>query len=101
MSIDLGRTKLLLDVVHAAATAGPGYNNLVAVAVIELKAMDDEAAKEIAKAKAEADKKAAAEAEAKAKVEAEAEKAKAEAEKVKPEESSPTLIPAGDVGRKI
>ncbi len=97
MSIDLGRTKLLLDVVHAAAAAGPGYNNLMGIAVAELKAMDDEAAKEIAKAKAEADKKAAAEAAAKAKVEAE----KAKADEAKAEESSPTLVPAGDVGRKI
>ncbi len=95
MSIDLGRTKLLLDVVHAAAAAGPGYNNLMGIAVAELKVMDDEAAKEIAKAKAEADKKAAAEAEAKAKVEAE------KVEKAKDEESPPTLVPAGDVGRKI
>ncbi len=99
MSIDLGRAKLLLDVVHAAAAAGPGYNNLIAMAGTELKAMDDEAAKEIAKAKVEADKKAAAEAAAKAKVEAE--KAKAEEAKAKDEESSPTLVPAGDVGRKI
>lgn len=71
MSIDLGRTKLLLDVVHAAAAAGPGYNNLMAIAVAELKAMDDEAVKELAEAKAAADKKAAAEAEKKAKEEAE------------------------------
>ncbi len=97
MSIDLGRTKLLLDVVHAAAAAGPGYNNLMGIAVAELKAMDDEAAKEIAKAKVEADKKAATEAAAKAKVEAE--KAKADEAKGKDEESN--LVPAGDVGRKI
>jgi len=97
MSIDLGRTKLLLDVVHATAAAGPGYNNLMGIAVAELKAMDDEAAKEIAKTKAEADKKAAAEAEAKAK--AEVEKAKAEEKTIA--ESSSTLVPAGDVGRKI
>jgi len=92
MSIDLGRTKLLLDVVHATAAAGPGYNNLMGIAVAELKAMDDEAAKEIAKAKAEADKKAAAEA---------AEKVKAEEAKGKDEKTEPTLVPAGDVGRKI
>ena len=99
MSIDMNRTFGLLEVVHKCATIGPGFNNLSSLAMAELKAMDDEAGVEIAKAKAEADKKAAAEAEAKAKVEAE--KAKAEEAKAKTEESSPTLVPAGDVGRKI
>ena len=61
MSIDFAKAKLLLEVVHAAAAAGPGYTNLITMAGNELKAMDDEAAKEIAKTKAEADKKAAAE----------------------------------------
>ncbi len=99
MSIDLGRTKLLLDVVHATAAAGPGYNNLMGTAIAELKAMDDEAAKEIAKVKAEADKKAAAEAAAKAK--AEVEKAKADEAKGKDEKTELILEPASDVGRKI
>ena len=100
MSIDLGRTKLLLDVVHATAAAGPGYNNLMGIAIAELKAMDDEAAEEIAKVKAEhADKKAAAEAAAKAK--AEVEKAKADEAKGKDEKTELILEPASDVGRKI
>jgi len=94
---NLERTKLLLDVVHAAAAAGPGYSNLIAIAGVELRAMDDEAAKEIAKAKEETDKKAAAEAAKKAKVEAD----EAKDEESKAAASSPTLVPAGDVGRKI
>src|SRR6266704_2093457 len=82
MSIDLNRANVLLDVVHKAASAGPGLNNLSAKAMAELNAMDNEAGVEIAKAKGEADKRAAAEAAAKAK--AETEKAKAEEAK-KPE----------------
>ncbi len=97
MSIDLGRTKLLFEVVHAAAAAGPGYSNLIAIAGAELRAMDDEAAKEIAKVKEEADKKAAAEAAKKAKIEAD----EAQAEESKAAASSSTLMPASDVGRKI
>ena len=81
MSIDLNRANILLDVVHKVAAAGPGYNNLLSFAGTELKAMDDEAGKEIAKAKAEADKKAAEEI-AKADAE-EAAKAKAEEAKTK------------------
>ena len=77
MSIDLERTKLLLDVVHAAAAAGPGYSNLIAMAGAELKAMEDEAVEEVAKVREEANKKAADK-----KVKAEAEEVKVEEDKV-------------------
>jgi len=104
MTIDLNRANVLLDVIHKIAAAGPGFSSLTALASAELSAMNDEAAAKAAKDKEEVSKKAAAAVAAKAKVEAEAEKAKAEAEEVEKaeaEESSPTLAPAGDIGRKI
>ncbi len=67
MTVDLARAIILLDVVHKVAAAGPGLNNLTALAAIELNAMNDEAGDKLAKDKEEANKKAAAEAAAKAK----------------------------------
>ncbi len=102
MSVNLDRVNVLLDVVHKAASAGPGLNNLSAKAMAELNAMDDEAGNEIAKARVEADKKAANEAAAKAK--ADADKAKAEEAKLSEiVAAKPTSVleSAGAVERKI
>jgi len=65
MSVDMDRAKLLLDVVHSSATAGPSTSNILALANFELMDMEAAALKDVTDIKAKAAKKAADEAKAK------------------------------------
>ena len=99
MSVDMNRAKALLDVVHAVATAGPAYSNILALANAELLDMDGVAAKDMAEIKA----KEAAKAAAKAKAEEEARaKAQADAEtKLKAADAPAVTYTSDNPERKI
>lgn len=72
MSIDYSKAELLMTTIKLAADLGPGEaNSIGALAVAELRAMEEEAKKELAVRAERAKKEAAMKAEADAKAKAE------------------------------